>query len=84
MFHEESKLKLYQPRLKWTMNEIPIFFKIVSHLFHQDVSENTSGFYLSELALKDLGLIPYSFPSQISKANMTTMDDGKALCACPQ
>ena len=27
------------------------------------VSENTSGFYLSELALKDLGLIPHNFPS---------------------
>ena len=48
------------------------------------VLENTSGFYLSESALKDLGLIPHSFLSQISKADMLTTDDRKAPCGCPQ
>ena len=48
------------------------------------VLENTSGFYLSELALKDLGLIPHSFPSQTSKADMSTTDDGKASYRCTQ
>ena len=48
------------------------------------VLENTSGFYLSESALRDLGLIPHSFPSQTAKADMLTMDDEKALCGCPQ
>ena len=47
------------------------------------VLENTSGFYLSESALKDLELIPHSFLRQTSKADMSTTDDGKALCGCP-
>ena len=47
------------------------------------VLENTSGFYVSESALKDLGLIPHSFPSQTSKADMVTMNNGKAQCGCP-
>lgn len=48
------------------------------------VSENTSGFYLSESALKDLGLIPRNFPSQTSKADVSTSDNENAPCGCPR
>ena len=48
------------------------------------VSENTSGFCLSEAALKDLDLIPGGFPAPISQQNATTNDNGKAPCGCPR
>ena len=48
------------------------------------VSGNTSGFYLSESALKDLELIPRNFPSQTSKIDASALVNGKALCGCPR
>ena len=51
-------------------------FKETRHVVF--VSENTSGFYLSESARKDLGQIPRSFLSQTLKTDMLTTDDGKA------
>ena len=46
------------------------------------VSGNTSGFYLSESALKDLELIPRNFPSQTSRIDASAIVNGKALCGC--
>ena len=48
------------------------------------VFSNTSGFYSDESAMKDLGLIPCSIPSQTSKANISTTDDGKVPCGSPR
>ena len=48
------------------------------------VSGNTSGFYLSESALKDLELIPRNFPSQTSRIDAPAIVNGKALCGCPR
>ena len=45
---------------------------------------NTSGFYLSESALKDLELIPHNFPSQTSKIDASALVNGKASCGCSQ
>ena len=47
------------------------------------VSENSSGFYLSESALIDLGLLPSTFPSQQSSINSNMSDSSvKADCGC--
>ena len=48
------------------------------------VSENTTGFYLSESALKDLGILSCNFPNPPSKQNVATSDNGKAPCGCPR
>ena len=48
------------------------------------VSENTSGFYLSESALKKLGLLPTDFPTLTSQQNVAISHEGKAPCGCPQ
>ena len=48
------------------------------------VSTNTSGFYLSESALKDLELIPRNFPSQTSRIDASAIVNGKALGGCPR
>ena len=48
------------------------------------LSGNTSGFYLSESALKDLKLIPCNVPSQTSKIDASTIVNGKTLCGCPE
>ena len=46
------------------------------------VSGDTSGFYLSESALKDLELIPHNF--QTYKIDASALVNGKALCGCPR
>lgn len=48
------------------------------------VSENTSGFYLSESALKDLGVINRDFPHRVSKADLSASESGTAPCGCPK
>ena len=48
------------------------------------VLENTSGFYLSELALKKLGLLLPDFPTLTSQQNVPISNEGKASCECPQ
>ena len=48
------------------------------------VSGNTSGFYLSESALKDLELIPCNFPSQTSKIDASALVNGKVLWMPPK
>ena len=45
---------------------------------------NTSGFYLSESALRDLELIPRNFPRQTSKIDVSAHVNEKALCGCPR
>ena len=47
------------------------------------VSENTSGFYLSEIALKDLGLLHPDFPAVPSHNNMAKDSKEVAPCGCP-
>lgn len=48
------------------------------------ISENTSGFYLSKSALRDLDLIHQNFSNQTSEINMSVTANGKALCGCSQ
>ena len=48
------------------------------------VSENTSGFYLSESALKKLGLLPLDFPTLTSQQNVAISNEQKASCGCSQ
>ena len=45
--------------------------------------ENTSGFYLSESALKKLGLLPTDFATLTSQQNVAISNEGKASCGCP-
>ena len=47
------------------------------------VVDNTSGFYLSQAALKDLGLLPLNFPSSVSKINSSMKAIKSAPCGCP-
>ena len=46
------------------------------------VSDNTLGFYLSESALKELGLILQNLPNQTSETSMSATANGKALSGC--
>lgn len=46
------------------------------------VSDNTSGFYLSQTALKDLDLLPFDFPTSLSQSS-STMAKEMAPCGCP-
>ena len=45
------------------------------------MSNNTSAFYKSESALKDLHLLPPGFPAQTSQPNSMKVAEKKKLCA---
>ena len=47
------------------------------------VSENLSGFYLSESGLKNLGLLPPDFLTLTSQRNMATSNEGKLHADAP-
>ena len=47
------------------------------------VSDNTSGFYLSQTALKDLNLLPSDFPTSLSQSNLSTIAQEMDPCGYP-
>ena len=44
------------------------------------ISRNCHGFYLSQTAMKDLNIVPYSFPQQSSSAAAANMDEDECHC----
>ena len=48
------------------------------------VSDNTTGFYLSQTALKDLDLLPFNFPTSLSQNSSSVDAKETAPCGCPR